>query len=118
MISIKSKSYCLSVTAFLVLLAGNIQAAELNDAELDRNLRHYYENEEHPYCYCGTTLVSLNMRTQKKDGTPEIKRFVYGPSFMPLYEGKSPASTDVQPHMYAVVEECFNRCAGLTRTLH
>ena len=90
----------------------------LNDAELDRNLRHYYENEEHPYCYCGTTLVSLNMRTQKKDGTPEIKRFVYGPSFMPLYEGKSPASTDVQPHMYAVVEECFNRCAGLTRTLH
>ena len=39
------------------------ELAKLNEAELDRNLNVFYHKEHSTgtYCYCGNTLVAMNL---------------------------------------------------------
>ena len=93
---------------------------KLNDAELDRNLKIYHE-KNHPYCYCGNTLVALNLRTQftdpktgKKDPAPygvdtsSLYNEGDNPEAMLKYAGKGVDDHDVDPHLYAIADQCYH----------
>ena len=92
---------------------------KLNDAELDRNLKIYHE-KNHPYCYCGNTLVALNLRVQRTDPkTGKKDPAPYGvdtsslynegdnPEAMLKYAGKGVDDHDVDPHIYAIADQCY-----------
>jgi myosin heavy subunit len=72
---------------------------ELNEAELDRNLRtlhHHHQN----YCYCGQTLVAIN-----PFGKPN--RSLFSDETKDTYVGKD--REEIAPHIYAVAETAFQQ---------
>eukprot|EP00656_Telonema_subtile_P049651 TRINITY_DN6216_c0_g1_i3.p1 TRINITY_DN6216_c0_g1~~TRINITY_DN6216_c0_g1_i3.p1 ORF type:complete len:1326 (-),score=425.50 TRINITY_DN6216_c0_g1_i3:75-4052(-) len=82
---------------------------KLNDAELDRNLRMYHA-KDHPYCYCGNTLVALNLRTQE-NGKPLVDtRPLYTDEAKERYAHKKVSDHDVEPHVYAIADSCYRNC--------
>ena len=75
------------------------ELVELNEAELDRNLRTYHANDG-CYCYCGNTLVAVN----------PFKNIPGLYDNRDSFTGISERELRDKPHMFAIAELAFQKC--------
>jgi myosin heavy subunit len=89
------------------------ELAKLNEAELDRNLNVFYHKEHSTgtYCYCGNTLVAMNLFN------PSLKREDQTKCGEMFSQAKMESVVDVpsdkvDAHIFALMEKMYGNVLG------